>query len=173
MTSLQAESQWGFDVNVTLGGGFSELVYMCVCARVSVHLTRPFPLLPANKNAALSLYVYRRSVCSFPSALNELDSQPRKKYSGTTGERMSYWTKGLAWESRPSLSSFLPSFHQLGAATDSTLLPLDELKWRIESAEPSTQRASAVSPDGAPFLWQSTCMDVIPGNKAVHWPGTS
>lgn len=80
---------------MTSGGGSACLfVCVCMCAGVRVYRSPPHPTLPSSSpppsgRQACSLCLYRRSVYSsagLPPHLNGLDSQPRKKHSGTTGE---------------------------------------------------------------------------------------
>lgn len=98
---------------------------MCACAQVCVCTeapptppSRPRPLLRQAGRQACSLCLYRRSVYSsagLPPHLNGLDSQPRKKHSGTTGEDV-LLNRGIGL-GKSAGRPFLPSIRFISADT--------------------------------------------------------
>lgn len=108
---------------MTSGGGSACLfVCVCMCAGVRVYRSPPHPTLPSSSppsgRQACSLCLYRRSVYSsagLPPHLNGLDSQPRKKHSGTTGEDV-LLNRGIGL-GKSAGRPFLPSIRFISADT--------------------------------------------------------
>lgn len=96
---------------------------MCVHVRRCACVQKPPPphppvLVPSSVRQACSLCLYRRSVYSsagLPPHLNGLDSQPRKKHSGTTGEDV-LLNRGIGL-GKSAGRPFLPSIRFISADT--------------------------------------------------------
>lgn len=142
---------------MTSGGGSACLfVCVCMCAGVRVYRSPPHPTLPSSSpppsgRQACSLCLYRRSVYSsagLPPHLNGLDSQPRKKHSGTTGEDV-LLNRGIGL-GKSAGRPFLPSdLYQQTLKKDGTFIPQDRTSRKREDVDSRTQRATAVFfPDG-------------------------
>lgn len=142
---------------MTSGGGSACLfVCVCMCAGVRVYRSPPHPILPFSSpppsgRQACSLCLYRRSVYSsagLPPHLNGLDSQPRKKHSGTTGEDV-LLNRGIGL-GKSAGRPFLPSdLYQQTLKKNDTFIPQDWTSRQREDVDSRTQRATAVFfPDG-------------------------
>lgn len=118
------------DVRGRVGMPLCMCVHVRRCACVQkppLPSTLPSSSPPPSGRQACSLCLYRRSVYSsagLPPHLNGLDSQPRKKHSGTTGEDV-LLNRGIGL-GKSAGRPFLPSdLYQQTLKKDDTFIPQD------------------------------------------------